>query len=158
MSRIFIALITVILIAIPGTLSADDSHCPIELAISVPQGPITNASNLQLTATLTNKSAQSIDITQVVDDIEVIYRFEVRREDHRGELERTDTDNVDLFTTYTTSLAPAAFLQETINIGQLYNFKPGRYVIRAERFIGGQHQPADIESKEIKVEIGNSND
>lgn len=153
MNRILIALISVILIAIPGALSADDLHCPIKLAISVPQGSITDAFNLQLTATLTNKSTQSIDVTQVVDDTEVIYRFEVRREDHRGELERTDTDNVDLFTSYTTSLAPAASLQETINIGQLYNFKPGRYVIRAERFIGGQNHPADIESNEIKVEI-----
>ena len=78
-------------------------------------------------------------IAQGRDDPSVVYRFTVRREeDHHGELETSDNSDAGQFSLFTTSLQPNSQLQESINIGQLYDLsKPGKYVIRVERFIGG---------------------
>jgi len=158
MNRSLRWLLAFMLIAVAGVLADDSSHCSVQLAISAPQGPITDTSTLQLTATLTNQSDQAIVITQGRDDTSVVYRFTVRREeDHHGELEGNDTSDIGQFSLSTTSLEPNSQLQETINIGQLYDLsKPGKYIIRAERFIGGEHLPLDVESNKVKIQVGES--
>ena len=150
-------LLAFMLIAVAGAFADDNSHCSVQLAISAPQGPITDTSTLQLTATLTNKSDQAVVITQGRDDPSVVYRFTIRREeeDHHGELEASDIDDAGQFSVFTTNLQSNSQLKETINIGQLYDLsKPGKYVIRAERFIGGEHLPLDVESNEVKIQVG----
>ncbi len=152
-------LLTFMLITVAGAFADDNSHCSVQLAISAPQGPITDTSTLQLTATLTNKSDQAVVIAQGRDDPSVVYKFTVHREDdHHGEPETSDSNDPDQLSLFTTSLQPNSQLQETINIGQLYDLsKPGKYVIRAERFIGGEHLPLDVESNEVKIEVGSQN-
>ena len=64
----------VMLICLLAIAFADDSSNALKFTISAPQG-VLDSSSLQITATLTNTSAQDINVIQVKGDVSVIYGF-----------------------------------------------------------------------------------
>jgi hypothetical protein len=134
---------------------------PTQLVISAPEGT-QNGRTLQLTATLKNLSDHNVKILHLRGDSIAVYRLTVRnvehnRIEHPRENEREidgDGDTISMFSLSSITLKAGEDLQETIDLGRMYDLAPGTYTVQVERYVPEEKtiSPYMI-SNQIKVEV-----